>query len=81
MRLPIASSLLLGLFSGATAASIDDCPGYTATNIVQSSTGLTADLSLAGPACNVYGYDLGELKLLVEYQTSASCLHRLTSRR
>lgn len=60
---------LLGALTGATAASIDDCPGYTATNIVQTTTGLTADLTLAGPACNVYGYDLGELKLLVEYQT------------
>ena len=62
-------SLLLGALTGAIAASIDDCPGYAATNVVESATGLTADLNLAGPACNVYGYDLGELKLLVEYQT------------
>ena len=61
--------ILLGVLTGARAASIDDCPGYTATNVVESASGLTADLNLAGPACNVYGYDLGELKLLVEYQT------------
>ncbi len=52
-----------------SAASVNDCPGYAATNIVETATGLTADLNLAGTACNVYGYDLGALKLLVEYQT------------
>ena len=61
--------MLLGALTEITAASIDDCPGYSASNIVRSASGLIADLTLAGPACNVYGYDLGELKLLVEYQT------------
>ena len=60
---------LLTTVAGAAAASIADCPGYTASNVVHSATGLTADLKLAGTACNVYGYDLGALKLLVEYQT------------
>jgi alpha-glucosidase len=40
------------------------CPGYIATN--QHET----DLSLAGEACNVFGTDLPDLKLEVEYQTS-----------
>ena len=77
------STPILALFSiltGTKAASIDDCPGYTATNVVQSASGLTADLNLAGPACNVYGYDLGELKLLVEYQTGMyRCIRYLFS--
>jgi alpha-glucosidase len=45
------------------------CPGYSASNVKTSSTGLTANLALAGPACNVYGTDVESLSLLVEYQT------------
>jgi alpha-glucosidase len=45
------------------------CPGYLANNVRTSGTGLTADLVLAGPACNVYGSDVESLSLLVEYQT------------
>ena len=47
-----------------------DCPGYEASNVVKSDSGLTADLTLAGDACNVYGTDLKDLKLVVEHQTS-----------
>jgi len=50
-------------------AALDSCPGYAATNVQQSSGGLTADLNLGGAACNVYGTDLTNLRLLVEYQT------------
>ena len=56
----------------STAVSVDDCPGYAASNVVTTDTGITADLNLAGNACNVFGYDLGALKLQVEYQTSTS---------
>ena len=47
------------------------CPGYTASNVKTSSTGLTADLALAGKACNVYGTDVSDLSLTVEYQTDS----------
>ncbi|EXJ62126.1 alpha-glucosidase [Cladophialophora yegresii CBS 114405] len=47
------------------------CPGYTATGVRSSSTGLTAQLTLNGSACNVYGTDVRDLDLTVEYQTSA----------
>ena len=57
-------------FLGALASSIDSCPGYTATNIQNQNGKITADLSLAGDACDVYGTDLPDLRLLVEYQTS-----------
>jgi alpha-glucosidase len=30
---------------------------------------MTADLKLAGPACNTYGLDLKELRLTVDYET------------
>ncbi|KAI3341136.1 glycosyl hydrolases family 31-domain-containing protein [Ustulina deusta] len=65
------SYLVLASSSVALSASIDNCPGYTASNIVESDGKLTADLSLAGAACNIYGTDLTDLKLLVEYQTDS----------
>jgi alpha-glucosidase len=47
------------------------CPGYKASNIKTDSTSLTADLSLAGAACNIYGDDLSSLKLQVVYETGS----------
>lgn len=44
------------------------CPGYTASDAVTTDVGLTAQLSLAGPPCNVYGNDIDRLSLTVEYQ-------------
>ncbi|KAF9883779.1 hypothetical protein FE257_002809 [Aspergillus nanangensis] len=44
------------------------CPGYRASNVEQSSNGLTAKLQLAGESCNVYGTDVDSLTLTVEYQ-------------
>ncbi|KAK7553719.1 putative alpha-glucosidase [Phyllosticta citricarpa] len=52
------------------ALPIDSCPGYTASNVQDRGSSLTADLTLAGTACNTYGRDLTELKLRVEYQTA-----------
>jgi alpha-glucosidase len=46
------------------------CSGYIATTHHETRSGFYADLSLAGEACNVYGTDLPDLKLEVEYQTS-----------
>jgi alpha-glucosidase len=51
---------------------LNECPGYTASNVKNDGSTVTADLSLAGTACNVYGNDLTNLKLLVEYQTGMS---------
>jgi alpha-glucosidase len=47
----------------------DDCPGYTASNVENTDGGITADLTLAGAACNVYGTDLHDLKFEASYQT------------
>ncbi|CRG92657.1 alpha-glucosidase [Talaromyces islandicus] len=63
--------LLLGLAAAVAAASVDSCPGYNAGTIVSSRSSLTADLSLAGDACNAYGDDVDNLRLLVEYQTDS----------
>ena len=45
-----------------------ECPGYKA-NVQKTDAGLTADLTLAGAACNVYGIDIPDLTLSVEYQS------------
>jgi alpha-glucosidase len=51
------------------SSSLESCPGYTASNVQDNGSRVTADLALAGTACNVYGDDLTDLKLEVEYQT------------
>jgi hypothetical protein len=47
------------------------CPGYKAANIVTFDDTITADLSLAGPACNAYGNEISDLVLEVQYQNAA----------
>lgn len=49
---------------------LSSCPGYVATNQRGSDSAFIVDLSLAGEACNVFGDDLHDLRLEVEYQTS-----------
>lgn len=46
------------------------CPGYKASNVVRTSSGLNATLELAGTACNVYGTDVETLSLTVQYQSA-----------
>jgi alpha-glucosidase len=53
----------------ARDADPNSCPGYAASNVSKTDSGLTADLTLAGTACNVYSDDIKDLKLVVEYQT------------
>lgn len=74
-------TVLLGSLLGAALASdltkrqsgsLDNCPGYTATNVQDEGGRVTANLALAGTACNVYGDDLTDLRLEVEYQTGRS---------
>ncbi|KAI1380693.1 glycoside hydrolase family 31 protein [Hypoxylon crocopeplum] len=48
---------------------LTSCPGYTASNVAETASGLTADLTLAGDACNVYGTDLQDLTLEVSYDS------------
>ena len=62
----------------AASQSVSDCPGYQVSNYQTSGNSITADLTLAGTACNVYGNDITNLKLLVEYQSrslSPGCPH------
>ena len=46
------------------------CPGYSGSNVVRTDAGLTATLTLAGKACNLYGTDVEFLNLTVEYQSA-----------
>ncbi|KIJ28877.1 glycoside hydrolase family 31 protein [Sphaerobolus stellatus SS14] len=50
------------------------CPGYTLTSITHSTHGLTAQLALAGKACNALGLDIPNLTIQVTYE-SQSRLH------
>jgi hypothetical protein len=67
--------VLLHSVSGAavvrrqSTGNIDKCPGYSASDIVNTATGLTAKLTLAGPACNVYGADVQHLLLAVNHDS------------
>ena len=56
----------------------DVCPGYTAINVQRNVLGLTATLTLAGPACNVYGNDIDTLNLTVQYQSADRLAVRVT---
>lgn len=56
----------------------DVCPGYTASNVARSPLGLTATLTLSGPACNVYGNDIDTLNLTVQYQSADRLAVRIT---
>jgi alpha-glucosidase len=67
---------LFGLYAVSSVIAQSECSGYTATNIQQTNNGLTADLHLAGRACDVYGVDLPNLTLTVEYQTG-TVKHRI----
>ncbi|KID62609.1 alpha-glucosidase, partial [Metarhizium hybridum] len=67
------------LFSGLASAgalvnrdgdkALAKCPGYKASNVKTSGSGLTAHLTLAGRACDAYGDDLKQLVLQVTYET------------
>lgn len=48
-----------------------DCPGYKASNVQRTDGSVSADLTLAGSECNIYGTDLKDLKFVAEYQTGA----------
>ncbi|KAJ5991811.1 Glycoside hydrolase family 31 [Penicillium sp. IBT 35674x] len=64
------ASLVGAAVIGPRTDGPDQCPGYKAINIKERDNSLMADLVLAGDACNLYGSDLVNLTLLVEYQTN-----------
>lgn len=71
MKSLVATGCLIASASAAALATREatTCPGYKATNVKANGGSISADLSLAGAACNVYGTDLDKLVLQVEYET------------
>ncbi|KAL6305606.1 glycosyl hydrolases family 31-domain-containing protein [Sparassis latifolia] len=49
--------------------NVSSCPGYTLSSLTETASGLTAQLNLAGPACNAFGQDISNLTLQVNYDT------------
>ncbi|EIN04541.1 hypothetical protein PUNSTDRAFT_47500 [Punctularia strigosozonata HHB-11173 SS5] len=49
--------------------NVSTCPGYALTALRESEHGLTAQLDLAGPACNAFGTDFANLTISVTYET------------
>ncbi|PSR97618.1 glycosyl hydrolases family 31-domain-containing protein [Coniella lustricola] len=76
------AAFFLGVLASCTTASAptlnDDpavaCPGYGASNVQTTSTSLSANLTLAGTPCHVYGQDIQDLTLQVTYE-AATRLH------
>ncbi|KAH7552291.1 glycosyl hydrolases family 31-domain-containing protein [Bipolaris maydis] len=69
LALGSAIPALAGSLVPRQSTPLDDCPGYAVSNVQNDGSRVTADLTLAGTACNAYGEDLTDLKLEVEYQT------------
>ncbi|KAF9235080.1 glycoside hydrolase family 31 protein [Melanogaster broomeanus] len=82
--LALATAFALGVsHSKAHAQTLDgvtysmnvtDCPGYTLGSLTESVYGLTAQLLLAGTACNAFGTDVQNLTIEATYQ-SQTTLH------
>ncbi|TFK45940.1 alpha-glucosidase [Heliocybe sulcata] len=78
------AAVWLGLCAAVVTATwidpqvLDACPGYTATNVVTNTSALTADLVLAGTACNVFGNDIEKLALEVVYETETRIHVKIT---
>lgn len=67
-------SLVLATVQPSRATGITDCPGYVAKNVVRTKSSVTADLTLNGAPCNLYGKDVANLTLSVQYQTGEKTL-------
>lgn len=65
----ILISGFVSLCASGLAIAQTQCPGYAASNVQQTEHGLTAELFLAGAACDLYGIDLPNLTITVEYQS------------
>ena len=68
----LALTCVFTLIHQSGAKEISTCPGYQAKRVVHTSSGLMAELYLDGPPCHVYGKDIDNLRLTVEYQTGKS---------
>ncbi|KAJ6556155.1 glycosyl hydrolases family 31-domain-containing protein [Mycena capillaripes] len=51
--------------------NVSNCPGYSLHSLSATKSGLTAQLNLAGPACNAFGEDIPNLTIQVNYETES----------
>lgn len=65
----VGVELIANIEDAAAVNAQTVCPGYIATNIRNTEHGFKASLKLAGAACNVYGTDVEDLNLTVQYQS------------
>lgn len=73
----LCASLAVATSASATSTQLERrqnatgsvCPGYRASDVQKNANGMTAKLTLAGTGCNIYGNDIEDLTLTVEYQT------------
>lgn len=75
-----ASPFALERRQNGTSSTGSMCPGYRASDVQKNANGMTAKLTLSGDGCAIYGKDIEDLTLTVEYQTGASpalASHRL----
>ncbi|KAF2969592.1 hypothetical protein GQX73_g3965 [Xylaria multiplex] len=66
-----ASAASLAVRDYPTGDPLAACPGYSASKVKTTASGLTAALTLAGEGCDVYGTDLKDLILEVSYDTDS----------
>ncbi|CAZ80513.1 unnamed protein product [Tuber melanosporum] len=85
LSLTFSTAILVSicLISAATAIrprapDANSCPGYKAINVKKTDSGLTAELQLAGTACDIYGRDLANLKLQVAYDSKSRIHVKIT---
>lgn len=69
MSIVCRPSVLPNVQDTAAPNAQNACPGYIASNVQETAAGVTADLTLAGEPCQVYGNDIPDLSLIVEYQS------------
>ncbi|EJD04630.1 uncharacterized protein FOMMEDRAFT_19850 [Fomitiporia mediterranea MF3/22] len=83
LSLLFATQCIAGAWAALLPRAVDDtahslnvstCPGYTLQDLQNTSSGFTASLALAGPACNAFGNDIANLTIAVDYE-SQSRLH------
>lgn len=64
-----SAALLLAGHASAFSLNVSSCPGYTLQALQNTSSGFTAALTLAGPACNAFGSDIANLTIEVSYES------------
>ncbi|KAI0310612.1 glycosyl hydrolases family 31-domain-containing protein, partial [Amylostereum chailletii] len=68
----VASPGLVAAANGIQLSlNVSTCPGYALGAVRQTTHGLVAHLSLAGPACNAFGIDIADLTIEVTYETQS----------